>query len=172
MQGVFLGFWAQEATLVAALSITDGNDVPTDPATPPTFRVYDGQQLMANSTGNLTKLDTGNITGATTANPIVITSANHGLQTGNIVTITNVGGNTAANGTFVVTKIDSNTFSIAAAGNGAYTAGGTWHTTGLYQLSLPLTGANGFVAGSTYEVLVNWTISNVNYARMHTVTVV
>jgi hypothetical protein len=69
---------------------------------------------------------TGNITNATNVNPIVITSANHGLATAQSVTITGVGGDTAANGTWSITKIDANTFSIPVAGNGAYTGGGTW----------------------------------------------
>jgi hypothetical protein len=68
----------------------------------------------------------GIITGATNANPIVITSANHGLISTQSVTISGVLGNLAANGTFVITKIDANTFSIPVAGSGAYTSGGTW----------------------------------------------
>lgn len=66
------------------------------------------------------------ITGATNANPIVITVAGtHGLYTGQTVTISGVTGNTAANGTWTVTKKTAATFSIPVAGNGAYVAGGT-----------------------------------------------
>jgi hypothetical protein len=74
----------------------------------------------------------GSITGATNATPIVITSANHGLATNQLVVISGVGGNTAANNTagnqaWVITKIDANTFSLNnSAGNGAYTSGGSW----------------------------------------------
>lgn len=71
---------------------------------------------------------TGSITGASNASPIVITSASHGLATGDIVTIVGVLGNTAANGTWTVTKIDANTFSLnSSTGNGAYTSAGTWY---------------------------------------------
>jgi hypothetical protein len=71
------------------------------------------------------------ITGATNATPIVLTSANHGLATGQSVSIVGVGGNTAANGVWVVTVVDANTFSLGgSAGNGAYTAGGTWFEAG------------------------------------------
>jgi len=62
--------------------------------------------------------------------PIVITAPNHGLVTGNRVTITGVEGNTAANGTFTVTVIDANTFSLdGSVSNGDYTGGGQWRRT-------------------------------------------
>lgn len=64
------------------------------------------------------------ISGATNANPIVVTAAAHGLTTGQIVTISGVVGNTAANGTWIVTVTGANTFSIPATGNGSYTSGG------------------------------------------------
>ena len=67
------------------------------------------------------------VTGATNASPIVVTSTGHALNTGDAVAISGVAGNTAANGTFTVTKIDANTFSLnGSTGNGAYTSGGTW----------------------------------------------
>ena len=67
------------------------------------------------------------ISGASTAPPIVITTSSaHGLFTGDVVTIASVGGNTAANGTWVVTYLTSTTFSLNdSTGNGAYTSGGT-----------------------------------------------
>lgn len=66
------------------------------------------------------------VTAATNVNPIVVTtSASHGLATGDTVTITGVVGNTAANGTFVVTSVSATTFSIPATGNGAWISGGS-----------------------------------------------
>ena len=66
------------------------------------------------------------ITDATNAAPIVVTITAHGLATSDRVTIASVGGNTAANGDWVITKIDANTFSLnGSTGNGAYTSGGT-----------------------------------------------
>ena len=66
------------------------------------------------------------ITNATNANPIVITtSGTHGLLTGRAVTIVGIGGNTAANGKWFITKLTTTTFSIPTSGNGAYTSGGT-----------------------------------------------
>lgn len=68
------------------------------------------------------------ITGATNATPIVITSAAHGLATGDYVAIAGVGGNTAARGTFQVTVTGTNTFSLDdSVGNGTYTRGGRWY---------------------------------------------
>ena len=75
---------------------------------------------------------TGNITDATNASPVVITSAAHGLTTGDTVLIEDVGGNTNANGLRLITVVDANSFSITdtdsdpIAGNAAYTGSGTW----------------------------------------------
>lgn len=62
------------------------------------------------------------IIAATNASPIQITtSAVHDLTTGQQVTIVGAEGNTAANGTFVVTVLDANNFTLdGSAGNGAY----------------------------------------------------
>lgn len=66
------------------------------------------------------------VTGATNATPIVLTVTSHGLVTGDRVTVASVGGNTAANGNWTVTKVTDNTFSLDdSAGNGAYTSGGS-----------------------------------------------
>jgi hypothetical protein len=66
------------------------------------------------------------VTGATNASPIVITtSVVHGLSSGNFVQVRDVGGNTAANGIFGITVMDTTTFSLRlTTGNGAYTSGG------------------------------------------------
>lgn len=70
--------------------------------------------------------ETKTITGATNATPIVITIAAHGYLTGDQVQIQNVNGNTAANGNWLITVINANTFSLTSSvGNGAYTSGGT-----------------------------------------------
>ncbi len=61
--------------------------------------------------------------------PIVITSAAHGLENGDMVEITGVVGNTAANGSFIVDNKATDTFEIVAldgtatTGNGDYTEG-------------------------------------------------
>lgn len=59
------------------------------------------------------------------ASPIVITSTNHGLVTGQQITIVNVGDNRGAHGTFTITVIDANNFSLnGSTGTAAYSQGG------------------------------------------------
>jgi hypothetical protein len=71
------------------------------------------------------------ITGATNATPIVVTSAAHGLANGDILFITDVGGNTNANGERKIKNVATNTFELTdlndvnIAGNAAYTSGGS-----------------------------------------------
>jgi len=69
---------------------------------------------------------TKNVSAASNASPIVVTTAvDHLLETGNWALILAVGGNTNAIGLHKVTKVDHDNFSIAVAGNAAYTSGGT-----------------------------------------------
>jgi hypothetical protein len=71
----------------------------------------------------------GTISAASFLTPIQITSKNHGLSTGQTVTVNGVQGNTAANGTWVITKVDGDNFQLnGSAGNGTYTAAGNWST--------------------------------------------
>lgn len=71
------------------------------------------------------------ITDATNATPIVVTSSSHGLKSGDVVTISGVTGNTAANGDWTAENITASTFEIffldtsTSVGNGAYAGGGT-----------------------------------------------
>ena len=92
--------------------------------------------LKADGTIPATKLlsyKTVSITGATNATPIVITAVAHGRSTGDSVFIYGVLGNIAANGSWTITKLTDDTFSLdnsvgdidATTGNGAYTSGGT-----------------------------------------------
>jgi hypothetical protein len=97
--------------------------------TPKLFDVL-GQWLTA-LPASLNVAFTGNqltVIGATDATPpIVITTAMpHGLKSGMQVTIAGVAGNTAANGTFVVTVMSPTTFALnGSSGNGAWSSGGT-----------------------------------------------
>src|SRR5574344_1862383 len=66
------------------------------------------------------------VSNATNATPIVITAVGHGFLTGDKVQIYGVGGNIAANGTFTITKIGTDTFSLdGSVGNGAFSSNGT-----------------------------------------------
>jgi hypothetical protein len=90
---------------------------------------------------------TGTVTGATNAAPILITSNNHGLQTGDPVVMSNVGGNTAANGSFTITVVNANQFSLdGSAGNGAFSSNGTWQSVRVFS-------ANNFTGGGNWAGL-------------------
>jgi hypothetical protein len=70
---------------------------------------------------------TGSVTGASDASPIVITSPNNGLVTGETVSVGGVLGNTSADGTFTITVLNANQFQLnGTTGNGTYTGGGEW----------------------------------------------
>lgn len=100
-------------------SITDTTFALTDPATD------------ANIVGNGAYTSGGTVT--VTSIPIVVTTTTtHAVKAGDLVTISGVGGNTAANGTFKASRITPTTFELSdqntgddIAGNGTYTSGGT-----------------------------------------------
>lgn len=173
---MYWGFVPLGSTIKGQVVLRNGS-TPADSTGAPTFRVYGPNGIMANGIGSLTIKDPsssgGAITAASNATPIVVTSNGHNLTTGTQVTVTGVGGNTGANGTFVVTVVNSNTFSLnGSTGNGSYTSGGTWHVSGLYEVSITPQGANGFVQGTTYSVLVTAVVASTVVADLHSFTVV
>jgi hypothetical protein len=90
----------------------------------------------------------GPITDASNAAPIVVTSAGHGLVTGDRVVVTGVKGNTAANGNWTITFVDLNRFSLnGSAGNGALVGdGATWtFAEDLYGLGIRIVGQSSVV---------------------------
>ena len=175
--GQFWGLVQLGSALRQSMVTRDASNVPKDSSPAPTYRVYGPSGVMPSGTGSLVSKDPaaagGTITNATNASPIVVTSAGHGLSTGTRVTIAGVLGNTAANGDFNATVIDANTFSLdGTTGNSAYTSGGTWHAAGLWDVNFTPQGANGFVQGGNYAMLVTWTIGGVTAADTFTFTVV
>lgn len=58
--------------------------------------------------------ESGTITNITASDPVVLTSASHGLQTGRIVFITNSDSDPLVDGNFEVSVVNSNTFTIDA----------------------------------------------------------
>jgi hypothetical protein len=156
---MFLGFTQLDNAFAFAYLAQDSDGVPLDATSTPTYRIYSGSSSTPIVTGSFALKDSGTVTGATNATPIVITSSGHGLQTGMRVTVASVGGNTAANGTFTVTRIDADTFSLdTSVGNGSYTSGGTWHVSGLYATSFTPAAADGFAQGESYDIIVTATV--------------
>ncbi len=82
----------------------------------------------------------GSITNATQANPCQITSPNHGLENGSIITISNVIGMIELNGfTYTVTVIDSDNFTldgVDSTGFSAYISGGNWVSSNTFSFTL------------------------------------
>ena len=155
----FIGLVQLGDTISATIVTRTTAGVPADAVSAPTFRVYASGAVIL--TGSASLKDSGTITGATNASPIVVTSQGHGLTVGTRVTVAGVGGNTAANGTFQVTAVTSNTFTLGGStGNSAYTSGGSWHASGLYKMDIACTGGNGFDVNGNYAVLVSYTVGS------------
>ncbi len=101
----------------------------------------------------------GTVTSASNASPIVITtSVNHGLITGQSVTIA---GNSAANGTWTITKTGATTFTLDTSVAAGLVTGGTWTSSEQFRGSncLKLTGTGGGVA-SIQQLFNNATTGN------------
>jgi hypothetical protein len=111
-----------------------------------------------------------NITGATNASPIVVTAASHNLVSGSTYTVSGVIGNTAANGTWVIGTVTTNTFAlVGSTGNSAYVSGGsvttqTSITEGLsYALAMSALMGDAATFASLYNYLLaatNWKYSD------------
>lgn len=156
----FSGFVTLEDTLVGSLLVVNTSGTPINADALPTFRVYGPNGFV--TSGSVSLRDSGSVTNASNQVPIIITSTTHGLTTGAYVTISGVEGNTGANGTFNVTKIDGNSFSLdSSVGTGSYTTGGTWNVAGLYAYSIPVVGVTGFEKGENYQILFEYAISAV-----------
>ena len=102
-----------------------------------------------------TDVSNGTITGVTSASPTVITSASHGLSTGEFVIFSEIKGHfvTTTKSSYLnskrlqITKVDDNSFSVAidsSSGTTAYTSGGAWQqdTHKLYLTKNPTSGNN------------------------------
>src|ERR1035437_2165260 len=91
-----------------------------------TYLAVEAEIVAALSSPALTFNASAYISNATHASPIVGTTvSDHGISNAATVTISGVLGNTAANGTFVITLVDATSFSLnGSTGNADYTSGG------------------------------------------------
>lgn len=168
----FVCFVELNSPYFAPLLLRDNGLTPIAADAPPIYRVYGPEGLLSGMTGSCYDMETGGISGATNASPVVYTASNHNLTTGMVVTVAGATGNMGANATGVVTVLTANTFSLAnTAGNGTYTGGGTWKTTGLYGYNFVAAASNGFESGTSYMVLLEGTCSGVPFGYTQTFTV-
>lgn len=169
---MFVGYVDLDGTLVGPLMTLQSGAL-KDAASLPNYRIYGPSGIMPGGTGTCSYLQSGTITGASNATPIVITSANHGLLAGQRVTVESVGGNTAANGDWVVANPATNTFELAGSvGSGAYTTGGSWHLTGQYKYSHSILAANGYDVNESYSVRLTATVGSIVGGTIDTFAVV
>lgn len=154
-----------DGTFKGSVLVRDTSDTPINADALPSFRVYGPEGFV--ESGSAAFKDSANLTAASNASPIVITSTAHGLTTGARVTITGVVGNTAANGTFVITKVTADTFSLdGSSGNGEYTSGGTWNVAGLYGFTITALGVSGYEKKQNYNVLLVYAISSTQKGQL------
>lgn len=166
----FSGYVVLEATFLGALQVTDTSFTPINADALPTFRIYGPDGFV--ESGTCAFKDSAAVTAATNASPIQITSSGHGLTTGARVTITGVTGNAAANGTFTVTKVNDNAFTLdGSTGDGSYVSGGTWNKTGFYQYTINALGASGYEAGEMYFPTFDYEISSTGKGDVHSIIV-
>ncbi len=97
------------------------------------------------------------MTGATRANPVVITSAGHGLQNGDYVRITNVVGMTQLNNkNYTVANRTANTFQLSGVNGGGYnnySSGGTIQKCFGPTCDVQVTAAGHGLANDSYVVI-------------------
>ena len=158
----FAGLVQLGSTLDVVVIAKNTSNVPTDADTFPTYRIYGPAGFLA--AGSLSFKDTNVITNAPPASPTVYTCNGHNLSVGQLVTVTGVGGNTAANASAAVTAVTTNTFTTAtdSHSSGAYTSGGTFHANGVYDFNYTPTIANNFASGTAYSVFVIGLFSTVS----------
>ncbi len=118
-------FYTPSSSWVLESSVSTSSGAPS--YTVHTPGEYYGRYLQFRITLNRTSATDLTVSAATNATPIQITtSAAHGLATGNGVNIYGVVGNTAANGQWTVTYVDTTNFTLdTSVGSGVYLHSGT-----------------------------------------------
>jgi hypothetical protein len=122
-------------------------------------------------------LKSGTITSTTVSTATVITSAAHGLLNGRVVTIDSSTTTPSINGTFVVTVIDANSFSVPVTVAIAE-AGGNWQTAAsnftdisvCYNNVMSILNSDTGVAFNNYASINNKTIMESIVVAINTVT--
>lgn len=130
---------------------------------PTTLATYSNTSSLTIAAQNLVG---SGITLASNASPITITtSAAHGLASSNLVQIAGVTGNTAANGIWAITVVDTTHFTLTGStGNGAYVSGGTVNVCTAATFAADVAGTGGSSAGNTINTLVT-TVNGVSVSN-------
>lgn len=120
----------------------------------PTFRIFGADGAVENGNGTAALLEAGDISAIETGATTTVTSADHGLQTGAVVTIAGAAGTSNVNGTHQITVVDANNFTFDdVASSGTYTSGATWNSTGLYSATLDATIRAALEVGRSYLMI-------------------
>jgi hypothetical protein len=103
------------------------------------------------------------VSGVSTGTTTQITAVGHGLSSGAVIYLLNVGGSgtiPTLNGFFYsVTVINANTLSIAAASSGAWTSGGTVYAAQTVAFACPTLGPSGNAAPQAASVSITSTVN-------------
>lgn len=101
------------------------------------------------------------ITAVTNASPMVVTAASHGYSNGDVVVQRGVGGCTAANGTFKVASVTTNTYALTTLKDGQNTTGNAAYTSGGSAIDLTLAAVTADVNGGIVGAAVTLTTPTV-----------
>jgi hypothetical protein len=125
--------------------------------------------MPGSPTGSFAFRDSKTVTGCANngSGLIRVTSTAHGLQTGDAVTISGIGGTTEANASWPqVTVINANTYDLVGSSfSHTFTSNGTAVVTGLYYTSITASAANGFERGKTFSVVASYQVSSSTYGQ-------
>lgn len=161
---MFAGYVNLGDTLSLRFRVKNTSNTPVNADALPTYRVYDQDGIVVN--GTVAEAEGANITNVTGSSPLRVWSSAHGMSTGGYLTVEDVGGETGANGTFSITRIDADSFTLDGSSTVAsYTSGGNWNTTGAYTASIACTGGNGFEQGGVYTIQFDYDISSTQTAQ-------
>jgi hypothetical protein len=139
----------------------------------PTFRVFGQNGPVSAASGTGAYLESKPIGAISVGATTTITSADHGLATGAVITISGATGTSNVNGTHAVIVVDANTFTFDdIESSGSYTSGASWHTPGLYGLTLDTGIRSALEVGNNYLLIAYGVFQNDSLLSQQYFTVV
>lgn len=128
--GAYVYFALQAAALLAKQTLLNGDAIVVPLVTRAKVNTSAGSgavtTIVASADGAISGATNLTVTAATNASPVAITtSTNHGLSTGDVVSVSGVRGNGGANVTTTITVTGPTTFTLdGSSGTGTYVSGG------------------------------------------------